>query len=123
MYFKINPFIAAGLMPVATTEKQGVMSAAMAEKVLPLTTVGTTDTKTIIKMTCKGKLSILVGLIQNGYGSTFLHLYIRFTDSSSANIPYVKVISKDYALPFIKYESNDNIYELYFNLRSWNYFK
>ena len=109
-------------MPVATTEKQGVMSAAMAGKVLPLTTKGTTDTKTIIKMTCKGKFSILVGLIQNGYGSTFLHLYIKFTDSSSMNIPYVKVISKDSTLPIVKYEIKDGIYELYFNLRFWGEF-
>ena len=109
-------------MPVATTSANGLMSAAMAQKVLPLVTKGTTNTKTIIKMTCKGKFSILVGLIQNGYGSTFLHLYIRFTDSSSTNIPYVKVISKDNALPIIKYELNDNIYELYFNLSFWGEF-
>lgn len=114
--------VMAGLMPVATTEKQGVMSAAMAGKVLPLVTKGTTNTKTIIKMTCKGKFCILVGLIQNGYGSTFLHLYVRFTGGSSTNKPYVKVISKDDALPFIKYELNDGIYELYFYLGSWGEF-
>ena len=109
-------------MPVATAEKQGVMSAAMAQKVLPLITIGSTETKNIIKMTCKGKLSVLVGLIQNGYGSTFLHLYIKFAESSSMNKPYVKVISKDAALPYIKYELNDGIYELYFDLRSWGEF-
>lgn len=105
-------------MPVATAEKKGVMSAAMAKKVLPLTTIGSIDTMTIIKMTCKGKLSILVGLIQNGHGSTFLHLYI----SSLTNKPYVKVISKDSALPIIKYELKDGIYELYFAIGVWGEF-
>ena len=103
-------------MPVATAKKQGVMSAAMAAKVLPLTTIGSTDTKTIIKMTCEGKLSILVGLIQNGHGSVFLHLYI------TTNKPVIKIVSKDSALPIIKYELKDNIYELYFTIGVWGEF-
>ena len=109
-------------MPVATAEKQGVMSSAMAQKVLPLVTVGTTETKTIVKMTCKGKLGVLVGLIQNGYGSTFLHLYSRFQASLGYDIPSIKIISRDSSLPIVKYEIKDGIYELYFSIYSWGEF-
>ena len=110
----------AGLMPVATAGKQGVMSPAMAQKVLPLVVTGTTNTKTIVKLNCKGKLGLFIGLIQNGYGSTFLHLYIRFTDLT--NKPFIKIVSKDSALPIIKYELNDGIYEFYFDIRYWGEF-
>ena len=119
-YIVLYAQVMAGLMPVATAEKQGVMSAAMAKKVLPLTTIGSTDTKTIIKMRCQGKLSILVGLIQNGRGSTFLHLYIKF--DGSTDIPFIKIVSKDSALPIIKYELNDGIYECYFAIGVWGEF-
>ena len=107
-------------MPVATAEKQGIMSSAMAQKVLPLTTIGSTDTKTIIKMTCKGKLNILVGLIQNGYGSVFLHLYVKFDGPTDK--PFIKIVSKDSALPIIKYELKDDIYEFYFAIGQWGEF-
>ena len=105
---------------MATAEKRGVMSTAMAQKVLPLTTIGSTDTKTIIKMTGKGKLSILVGLIKNGYGSVFSHLYIKF--DGSIHKPFIKIVSKDSALPIIKYELNDDIYEFYFAIGQWGEF-
>ena len=120
-YIVLYAQVMAGLMPVATAKKQGVMSPAMAQKVLPLTTIGSTDTKTIIKMTCKGKLSILVGLIRNVYGSTFLHLYVS-SGIDSTNKPYVKVISKEGPLSIIKYELNDNIHEFYFAIGIWGEF-
>ena len=84
-------------MPVATTEKQGVMSAAMAEKVLPLIQIMLTDTQSIIKITLSGKYVALCGCIGN-YSNE--RLFLISSSRRVAELPTIKIIYKNGNLKF-----------------------
>ena len=104
-------------MPVATAEKQGAMSAAMAEKVLPLIVTGTTDTKKILKITLYGKFNVMCGHIGN-YSSAALYLISR--NSSEDEPPLIKRLFQGNNLQFNYQYDGDNICIIYISgIGSW----
>ena len=54
-------------MPVASDKNNGLVSAQMAEILIPMVGIATTDTKTIIKIEVYGKINFLCGSIKNGF--------------------------------------------------------
>ena len=107
-------------MPVATAEKKGVMSAAMAGKVLPLVTVGTTDTKKILKITLYGKFNVMCGHIGN-YISAALYLISR--NGTEGKHPLIKRLFQGNYLQFNYQYDGDNICIIYISgIGSWGEF-
>ena len=93
--------IAAELMPVATAEKKGVMSAAMSQKVLPLIQIMLTDTQSIIKITLSGKYVALCGCIGNyNYERLFLISSSGRVAEGQHKLPNIKIIYKNGNLKF-----------------------
>ena len=104
--------VMAGLMPVATAEKQGVMSAAMAQKVLPLISKTSQQKENIFKIRLDKKYNVLIGAIRNFYAPCLIHLYKR---SSAENNPGVSLIS----CPLGKMEMYVDNSTFYINVGQW----
>ena len=102
----------AGLMPVATAEKQGVMSAAMAQKTLPLISKTSQEKANIFKIRLDGKYNVLIGAIGNYNTPCLIHVYK--TDVQKVN-PEVSFINYPHGkLPIYVDDST-----IYINVGAW----
>lgn len=101
-------------MPVATTSNQGVMSAAMAEKVLPLTPKTSEGNITWLKIVFSGAYNALVGLDNNNQFGTLIGVTKRAWNDSKAILYVIYGYPSRY-----EYKTEDNT--LYIKLAAWNY--
>ena len=101
-------------MPVATAGNQGVMSAAMAEKVLPLTTKTPEGNTKWLKIVFSGAYNALVGLDGNNQFGTLIGVTKRTWNDSKAKLYVIYGSPSQY-----EYKTEDNT--LYIKLSSWNY--
>ena len=101
-------------MPVATTGKQGVMSAAMAEKVLPLTAKTSEGNTKWLKIVFIGAYNALVGLDNNNQFGTLIGVTKRTWNDSKAKLYVIYGSPSRY-----EYKTEDNT--LYIKLSPWGY--
>ena len=102
----------AELMPVATAGKQGVMSAAMAQKVLPLIYQTSQEKVNIFRIKFNEKYNVLIGAIKNYHTPCLIHLYKR---DAAENNPGVSLIS----CPLGKMEMYVDDSTFYINVGAW----
>ena len=103
----------AGLMPVATAEKQGVMSSAMAQKVLPLLIKNAQENTKWLKIVFSSGYNALVGLDGNNQFGTLIGVTKRAWNDAKAKLYVIDGSPSQY-----EYKTEDNT--LYIKLSPWN---
>ena len=113
-----NASVVAGVVPVATSSSNGLLSANQYKWINPIADrIITNNLKMVVKAEMSGKISLLCGFMKNYISAGML--YISISSPEEASTVYSKWIVKQGSVNFF-YKSNNRSFELYVSgLSSW----
>lgn len=111
--------VVAGVVPIATSSSNGLLSATQHQWLFPITNkVGTSNTLMVVKASMSGKLSFLCGFMKNRHSAGLL--YISLSNVEGSISPFAKWIAKESTVKFLYKWDGGEKSELYVSgLSSW----